>query len=307
MLTATCILSLNCLGGQSQKWENVPEAVRATILANGGKSGQVDLESEKVNGQAVYEAVGKDQNGKAVDLVVTADGKLVGTKSDGAAAPTRADAAKAKAAAKALANLKFRHPREITHPFLPLASVKQDILEGKEGGKAARVERTAKPELHKIFKINQQTVDALVFEDRVFEDGQIAEVALDYFAQADDGTVCYLGEDVDEFKDGKVVGHEGAWLYGRDTKIPGVLLPANPKVGDKFRSEDVPKITTEDDEVLSLTETVTVPTGTYANCLKVKEVLSDGKIEFKYYAKGVGCVKEVPADGELVLKVHTLK
>ena len=40
----------------------------------------------------------------------------------------------------------------------------------------------------------------------------------------------------------QVTGHSGAWLYGVHTQTLGVLLPAHPKAGDKFQSEDVPKI-----------------------------------------------------------------
>lgn len=202
---------------------------------------------------------------------------------------------------------RFSHPREITNPYLPLASLKQDILDGKEGSQKVRVERTARPDLHKTFIINDRSVEALAVEDREFENGQLTEVAVDYFAQADDGAVYYLGETVDEYRNGKVVGHAGAWMYGVDTKIPGVLMPAKPKVGDKFRSEDVPEITREDDEVVSVSETATVPAGAYRDCVKIKEVLSDGKIEYKFYAKGVGCVKEVPEEGELLLQSHTTK
>jgi hypothetical protein len=201
----------------------------------------------------------------------------------------------------------FTHPREITNPYLPLSSVRQDVLEGKEGSKNLRIERTLKPDLHKTFKVGKQRVEVLVMEDREFENGKLAEVTLDYFAQSDDGTVYYLGEDVDECKDGKVIGHSGAWLYGKQTKTLGVLMPASPKLGGKFRSEDVPKITTEDDEVVSLSETVTVPAGTYEKCVKIKEVLSDGAIEYKYYAKGVGCVRELPEGGDVVLKSHNAK
>jgi hypothetical protein len=110
-----------------------------------------------------------------------------------------------------------------------------------------------------------------------------------------------------EYKDGRVVGHSGAWLYGKQTKVPGVIMPAQPKIGDKFRPEDVPSITTEDDEVLSVSETVSVPAGTYKNCLKVKEMLSDGAIEYKYYAKGVGCVRELSEGGDVALKSHTIR
>ncbi|MGH7994555.1 MAG: hypothetical protein ACREDQ_13625, partial [Limisphaerales bacterium] len=161
-----------------------------------------------------------------------------------------------------------------------------------------------KPDVHKTFTIAGQTVAALAVEDREYADGKLAEVTLDYFAQADDGTVYYLGEDVDEYKNGKVIGHSGAWLLGKDTQTPGVLMPAHPNVGDKFKSEDVPHITREQDEVVSVSETVTVPAGTFHNCVKIKEIGSDGDTEYKLYAPGVGCVKEVEPDAELPLVSH---
>jgi hypothetical protein len=295
------LATLTCTAGQAKKWEEVPEAVRATILANGGSVGSVDKESGKINGKIVYEAEGKDKHGKTVDLVVTEGGKLVETKDDGAADKAKEDAARKK---KLLAGLKFSHPRDITNLCLPLASLKQDILEGKEGGKTIRIERTAKPDLHKTFKIGKQTVEALAVEDREWENGELAEVAMDYFAQADDGTVLYLGEDVDEYKNGKISGHTGAWMFGKDTQIPGVLMPGHPKVGDVFKSEDVSKDIREVDEVMALAETVTVPAGTYPKCLKLKETLADGEIEYKYFAPGVGCVREMPAEGDVLLKSH---
>ena len=292
-----------CTGGQGQTWDQVPAAVQTTILANGGKVGPVDKENEKIDGKVVYEAQAKDKNGNVVDLVVTEDGKLVETKTDDA---TDKAAEQAERAQKTAA-LKFTHPRQITNPYLPLGSLKQDILEGEEAGNKVHIERTAKPDMRKTFKIGKQLVEALVVEDREVENGELSEVATDYFAQADDGTVYYLGEDVDEYKKGKVVGHGGAWMLGKDARKPGVLLPANPKVGDKFKSEDVPKITTENDEVVSVSETVTVPAGTFQNCVKVKELLSDGKTEYKYYAKGVGVVKEAPEGSEVTLKSHTTR
>ena len=197
----------------------------------------------------------------------------------------------------------FTNPTAITNRYLPLSNLQQDILEGTEGGKAARIERTRKTGT-KTFMVQDQPVQALIVEDREFFNGELAEVTLDYFAQADDGTVYYLGEDVDIYENGQVASHEGAWLYGVHTDKLGIIMPADPKVGDKFRSEDVPGITQEDDEVVSVSETVTVPAGTFKNCLKIKEILSGGEIEYKYYAPGVGVVKEVPGDGEVNLKSH---
>ena len=59
------------------------------------------------------------------------------------------------------------------------------------------------------------------------------------------------------------------------------------------RSEDVSSDISEIDEIVSMSERVTTPAGTYENCIKVKEYLADGTIEFKYYAKAVGVVREV--------------
>jgi len=195
---------------------------------------------------------------------------------------------------------KFSHPRDITNPYLPLASLKQDILESP----TEHVERTARPEVQKIFVINGQPVAALAVEDKEFAAGQPTEITLDYFAQDDEGNVYYLGEDVNQYKNGVVSGHGGAWLYGKDTQKLGLLMPAHPKIGDQFRSEDAAPITWEADEVVSVTEAKTVPAGTFQNCLKIKERASDGGTEYKLYASGVGCIVEDDSDGELPLKIH---
>ncbi len=216
---------------------------------------------------------------------------------------TDPSADRAARAAVVLQGVKFTHPRDITNPYLPLANLKQDILEGKEGAKMVRVERTAKPDVHKTFTVAGLTVEAFVFEDRAFEDGQLVEVATDYFAQDDAGTVYYLGEDVDEYDQGKIIGHAGSWLWGKDTPAVGVLFPAQPKLGLKWRSEDVSKDIGEIDEIVSLTEKVMTPAGTYDNCIKVREDLADGTTEYKYYAQGVGVVREA----EELLKTHTVK
>ena len=300
-------LTLTARAGHPMKWADLPEAVRATVLANGGVAGQtVDRENGKIKGLTVYEAGVKDKDGSIADLVITEDGKLVETKHDDAA-DLAAEQAKAGGGKKVSAAMKFSHPRDITNPLLPLAYLKQDILEGKEGGQTIRIERTILLNKHKKFTIAGQTIDSLVMEDREIKNGALEEVTLDYFAQDDEGTVYYLGEDVDEYDGGKVKGHSGAWLFGKDTQHPGVIIPAHPKVGDKFKSEDVNKEIHEDDEVVAVNETVSVPAGTYENCVKVKEVLADGEIEFKYYAPGVGVVREVPAGGDVVLKSHTTR
>ena len=69
----------------------------------------------------------------------------------------------------------------------------------------------------------------MVVKDRVWADGELIESTHDYFAQDDAGTVHYFGERVDNLRDGRVVNHDGSWLYGRDTDVIGVLMPAQPQ------------------------------------------------------------------------------
>lgn len=197
----------------------------------------------------------------------------------------------------------FSKPLTITNPYLPLANLHQDILVGTANGKAARVERTHRTTTKRL-RVGGQTVTAMIVEDRDFSGGHLEEDTLDYFVQADDGAVYYLGKSVDSYKNGKIVGHGGSWQVGSHGGKPGVLLPAHPFVGQKYQSENVPGIAVENDEILSLTETVTVPTGTYHHCLKVKE-MADGEVEYKYYAPHVGVVKEAPPEGPMILKTHS--
>lgn len=53
-------------------------------------------------------------------------------------------------------------------------------------------------------------------------------------------------------------------------------------------------------EIVSVTEKIKVPAGSFCNVLKTKETmpLEPGVVEFKWYAPGVGLIKD--ADLELV-------
>jgi hypothetical protein len=301
LLAAGVVSAVSSFAGQPMKWEQIPEAVRKTVLANGGTAGSVDKENGKKDGKDIYEAQVKDKSGAVKDLVILEDGQLVETKTDDAGDRVQEQTDRAK---KILAGVKFSHPRDITNVYLPLASLKEDVLEGKEGSKKVRITRTAKPDIHKKIQIGDQQIETFAVEDREWEDGALAEVAMDYFAQDDKGTVYYLGEDVDEYSDNKIVGHEGSWMLGKDTVVPGILFPAVPKIGDKFKSEDVSADINETDEVVALNESVTTPASTFKDCVKIKENLADGTTEYKCFAKGVGVVREVPPEGNVLLKSH---
>jgi hypothetical protein len=149
-------------------------------------------------------------------------------------------------------------------------------------------------------------VGTRVVEERETVKGQPIEISRNFFAiSRRTSDVFYFGEDVDMYKNGKVVSHEGAWRSGVDGARFGLMMPAGPAPGMKFYQEIAPKVAMDRAAVVSLTETLRVPAGTFTNVLKVEETtpLEPGVREFKYYAKGVGLLQ----DGDLKLVAYTGK
>ncbi len=196
----------------------------------------------------------------------------------------------------------FSSPTTLDNPYLPLSKYKRCELRGRaddgtrERNTLTRLRRT------RAFTVGEQRVEALIIRDRAYEDGRLVEDTLDYFAQADDGTVHYLGEHVDNIRRGRVVSHHGSWLYGRDTDVLGVIMPANPQVGDQWRSEDVPGITIESDRLEETGLRARAGGKLYTGVIRVSEFTQpEGEIEYKLYAPGVGLITEYPPDGRSVL------
>jgi Ca2+-binding RTX toxin-like protein len=133
-------------------------------------------------------------------------------------------------------------------------------------------------------------VICVVVRDTVRADGELAEKTADYFAQDKDGNVWYFGEDTAEYENGKIVSTEGTWRAGVDGAIPGIIMLASPQPGDEYDQENAPGIAEDHAEVLSLTETVTVPYGTFTQVLQTLETtpLDPALLEKKHHAAGVG-------------------
>jgi hypothetical protein len=134
--------------------------------------------------------------------------------------------------------------------------------------------------------------------------GELTEDTLDWFCQDTDGNVWYFGENAKQLEGGLIVGLEGSWTAGVDGAKPGFAMKAHPAVGDVYRQEFLLEVAEDMGEVLSLTESVTVPYNggtTFTNCLKTKDTspLDPGVVEHKFYCPGVGLVLEIdPSTGE---------
>lgn len=138
-------------------------------------------------------------------------------------------------------------------------------------------------------------VETRPVEVRETRGGRLVEVTRDYYAvDPASGDVYYFGEDVDIYKDGKVTGHEGAWLSGVKGAKFGLMIPGRPRTGQKFYQELAPGVAMDRAELVSVGEKVTTPAGTFENCLHFNETspLEKGAADHKWYAPGVGLVKE---------------
>jgi hypothetical protein len=121
------------------------------------------------------------------------------------------------------------------------------------------------------------------------KDGQLLEDTYDYYAQDKDGNVWYFGEDTKAYV-GKMVSTEGSWLAGEKCAEPGIVMKGNPQIGDRYRQEYLPDEAEDEAEVVSLSEKVTVPYGTFDNCVETREFtrLAPGDVENKYYCPNLG-------------------
>ncbi len=133
-----------------------------------------------------------------------------------------------------------------------------------------------------------------VLEEREEKDGQLVEIARNYVAtETKSGDVYYFGEDVDNYKEGKVVNHDSAWVAGEKGARFGLFMPGQPRKGQKFYQEIAPKVAMDRVEVVSTDERVTTPAGTFEHCVHLRETTPlERGTSHKYYAPGIGVVKD---------------
>jgi hypothetical protein len=180
----------------------------------------------------------------------------------------------------------FSHPFPITNSLFPVSSQDSVLMLGHVDGKPFRTEVTLLP-YTRIIEWNGQRVGTVVSQYNAFLDGRIDEIAYDYYAQADDGSVWYFGEDVFDFRDGTIVVTEGTWLAGRDGPA-AMIMPASPQAGNAYRTENAPPFVFEEVTVRSAGTSLDGPLGTVSGGLVVRELHMDGTTEDKTFAPGYG-------------------
>jgi hypothetical protein len=122
--------------------------------------------------------------------------------------------------------------------------------------------------------------------------------------------VWYFGEDTAEYDGGKVVSRAGSWEAGVDGAQPGIVMLADPRVGDTYRQEFYRGEAEDQGKVLRIGGSVTVPYGSFEDVLATEDwtPLEPKVRETKVYAPGVGVVLErVIKGGHGVLRLVAVR
>jgi hypothetical protein len=184
----------------------------------------------------------------------------------------------------------------IDNPYMTLAPGTTFVFEnrGRPRGGVERNVVTVLPETEDILGVECTTV-----HDVVFVGDEKTEDTLDWFAQDDQGNVWYFGELSYTLENGRITDIGGSWRAGVDGAKPGIVMLAAPRIGDFYRQEYQVGVAEDVAAVLSLSDPVTVPFGSFASCLLTEESspLEPGAIEHKDYAAGIGIVLTIEDDG----------
>ncbi|MEW6735988.1 MAG: hypothetical protein AB1489_32135 [Acidobacteriota bacterium] len=190
----------------------------------------------------------------------------------------------------------------ITNPFFPMIPSTTLIYRGGNEVVTVTVTNRTKVILG---------VKCVVVRDVVTVNDQVVEDTEDYFAQDMQGNIWYFGELSQEFDNGDLISLAGSFKAGVNGAKPGIIMKANPQVGDIYRQEFLLGEAEDIAEVISLTRSESVPAASCNNdCLVTKEStpLEPGTIGNKYYAWGIGVILEInPASGQRVELVEIIR
>lgn len=254
------------------------EIVRIEKEVQGEDPGQYDVEIRAA--------------GKEYEVEISAEGEIVEVK-ERPAATAGANAAPARKWTDSFGEESCAFSTTGRNRFFILEPGYQLVLESRK----EKVVITVLDETKKI-----GSVDTRIVEEREEENGKLKEVSRNFFAICKEhGDVFYFGEEVDIYRDGKIVEHSGAWRADEKDSKPGLMMPGTVLLGSRFYQEVSPKAK-DKAEVLSDDVTMTTPAGTFKNCVRIEETndLEPGEKDHKIYAPGVGVIQ----DEDLKLTAH---
>jgi hypothetical protein len=172
------------------------------------------------------------------------------------------------------------------------------VFVGEEAGEEAELTITVLNETREV-----NGTETRVVEERETLGGQLVEVSRNFFAICEEtNSVFYFGEEVDDYEDGRIVSHEGAWLAGENENRAGIIMPGTILLGARYYQEIAPNVALDRAEIVDMGEVIQTPAGEFTDTLLTQETtpLEPDVVEVKYYAAGIGLIQ----DAELQLQRH---
>ncbi len=214
----------------------------------------------------------------------------VGAATANLAAPLLVGAAATASAAPAPG----RFSTTIDNPYLPMKPGTRMVYRTTDGDEHGR----------EVVRVTHRTrvvdgVTVRVVRDRAYVGGDLVEDTRDFYAQDHRGNVWYFGENTKTLENGTVTSTKGSWLAGVNRAMPGIVMEADPQVGDRYAQENAPGVAEDRAKVLSLGAHATVPYGSFDSLLKTRDFspLEPSVVEHKKYLRGVGSILEKEVKG----------
>lgn len=180
----------------------------------------------------------------------------------------------------------------IDNEWLPMIPGTQHIYEGEALEEDEVVERRI---IHTVTDLIKEIngINAVVVWERDFNDDELIEAEIAFFAQDNDGNVWHLGQYTEVYEEDVLVGGR-IWLVGLpEGAKAGVFMWADPVVSDETYSQGFapePFNWTDRARISATGETICIELGCYENVLITEEEDDEnpGAFQLKYYAPGVG-------------------
>lgn len=188
----------------------------------------------------------------------------------------------------------FDNPTDINNQWYPMQSGTKWAYEGtavdEDGNKFdRRIEFTVTDLTKEIAGI--RTVVAWIVD---YNNDEVIEKELAFYAQDNDGNVWYLGEHPEEFQDGKFIDAP-TWIAGIEDARPGIRMMADPQVGipNYFQGWGPAVEWSDYGRIDKMGQETCVPVDCYQDVLVIAEssLGEVGASQFKYYVSGVGEVR----------------
>lgn len=201
----------------------------------------------------------------------------------------------------------FVDPRAGSNKWLPLKPGTQWVRDGTTLVGNRKVPHKVLSTVTDVIRVINGVKTVAVFDHSV-DSGQVVQQSLDYFAQDKKGNIWDVGAATEQYETGRFVTVDEAWLAGVDGAKAGILMPANPTSSTPpWAIAQPPKEDGDAAAFQRMQKRECVPFGCFDSVLVVEEgkksALSN---EYKYYALGVGQIRNEPLGSSRHQDIETL-